>query len=134
MAGEHDLKQLLSGMSPLLDSETYVFVTVPNRDIPSGLTPRMTMQEGEGMTLVITEKAAKYAELAYVFPCRMITLDVHSALDAVGFLARVTNRLASLGIGVNPVAGYFHDHLFVPAGRADDAMRALLELAREARG
>lgn len=133
MAGEHDLKQLLSGMSPLLDSETYVFVTVPNRDIPSGLSPRMTMQEGEGTTLVITEKAAKYAELAYVFPCRMITLDVHSALDAVGFLARVTNRLASLGIGVNPVAGYFHDHLFVPAERAEDAMRALLELARETR-
>lgn len=134
MAGEHDRKQLLSGMSPILDSETYVFVTVLNREIPSGLTPRMTMQEGEGTTIVITEKAAKAAKLAYVFPCRMITLDVHSALDAVGFLATVTTRLASLGIGVNPVAGYFHDHLFVPAERADDAMRALLELAGEARG
>ena len=134
MTGEHDLKQLLSGMSPLLDSETYVFVTLPNHEIPSGLTPRMTMQEGEGTTIVITEKAANAAKLAYVFPCRMITLDVHSALDAVGFLARVTTRLANLGIGVNPVAGYFHDHLFVAAERADDAMRALLELAREARG
>ena len=64
----------------------------------------------------------------------MITLNVHSALDAVGFLARVTTRLASLGMGVNPVAGYFHDHLFVPVDRAEEAMTALHEMAREAAG
>ena len=69
------------------------------------------------------------AGLTGVFPCRMITLEIHSALDAVGFLAAVTTALAREGIGVNPVAAYHHDHLFVPHDRAEDAMRALQDLA-----
>ncbi|PVA10442.1 ribonuclease H family protein [Pelagivirga sediminicola] len=134
MAGEHDLKHLLSGMSPVLDPLTYVFVTLPGHSVPPGLDPRMTMQEGEGTTIIITRDAAQAAGLPYEFPCRMITLNVHSALDAVGFLAKVTTRLAGLGMGVNPVAGFYHDHLFIPAERAEDAMTALGEMVREARG
>ena len=134
MTGEHDLKRLLAGMSPILDAGTYVFVTLPDRDVPPGLAPRMIMQEREGTTIIVTKEAADDADLDHVFTCRMITLDVHSALDAVGFLAKVTTRLAGLGMGVNPVAGYYHDHLFVPVERADDAMTALREMASEARG
>ncbi len=133
MAGGHDLKHLLSGMAPVLDAQTYVFVTLPDRDVPPGLHPRMTVQEDEGTTIIITRDAANAAGLPYEFPCRMITLNVHSALDAVGFLAAVTTRLAGLGMGVNPVAGFYHDHLFVPQDRADDAMTALGEMVREAR-
>ncbi|MCQ0093886.1 ACT domain-containing protein [Roseovarius sp. M141] len=134
MAGGHDLKHLLSGMAPVLDDDIYVFVTLPERDVPPGLCPRMTMQEGEGTTVIITRDAAMAAGLRYEFPCRMITLNVHSALDAIGFLAKVTTRLAGLGMGVNPVAGFYHDHLFVPLDRARDAMTALGEMVREARG
>jgi len=47
----------------------------------------------------------------------MITLMVHSALDSVGLTAAVTRQLADEGISCNVVAGYFHDHLFVPADR-----------------
>ena len=50
---------------------------------------------------------------------------MHSALEAVGFLARITQRLAGLNMGVNPVSGFYHDHLFVPDDRADDAMAEL---------
>ncbi len=64
----------------------------------------------------------------------MITLNIHSSLDAVGFLAAITTRLAAAGMGVNPVSGYFHDHLFVPADRADEAMTVLEGLAAENRG
>ena len=134
MAGGHDLKHLLAGMSPVLDPATYAFVTLPDRNVPSGLKPRMTMQEGEGTTIIVPLDAARAAGLPHEFPCRMITLDVHSALDAVGFLAKITARLAGLGMGVNPVAGFYHDHLFVPLERADDAMTALGEMVREARG
>jgi hypothetical protein len=35
----------------------------------------------------------------------MITLTVHSSLNAVGFLAAVTARLAAAGIPVNAVFG-----------------------------
>ena len=62
----------------------------------------------------------------------MITLSVHSALDAVGFIARVSTALAKENMGVNPVAGFYHDHLFVPDGRQEDALRVLHRLTRKA--
>ena len=52
----------------------------------------------------------------------MITLSVHSSLDAVGFLAAITNKLAAAAISFNPVSAYYHDHLFIPANRAEQAM------------
>lgn len=64
----------------------------------------------------------------------MITCEVHSSLEAVGFLAVITARLRGLGMGVNPVSGFFHDHLFVPEGREGEAVGALRALAGEARG
>lgn len=64
----------------------------------------------------------------------MITCEVHSSLEAVGLLAVVTGRLRDLGMGVNPVSGFFHDHLFVPEGREGEAVEALRGLVGEARG
>lgn len=63
----------------------------------------------------------------------MITCDVHSSLSAVGFLATIAARLTEVGISVNPVSGFFHDHLFVPEGREGEAMEALRGLAAEAK-
>ncbi|MCZ4353009.1 ACT domain-containing protein [Roseovarius aestuarii] len=133
MSGEHDLNLLLAGMSPELDGETYVFATLPDRILPRGIQPLVVMQEAEGTTIIIPRDAAQKSGIAYQFPSRRITLNVHSALDAVGFLAVITTRLAAVGMGVNPVAGYFHDHLFIPADRADDAMQSLHSMIAEAR-
>ena len=55
----------------------------------------------------------------------MIKLEVHSSLNAVGFIAAIAGRLAQAGISVNPVSAYFHDYLFVPTNKADEAMRIL---------
>jgi hypothetical protein len=63
----------------------------------------------------------------------MITLAVHSSLEAVGFLACITDRLTREGIACNVVAAYHHDHLFVPLARADDALGVLRNLAAESR-
>lgn len=132
MPGETDLQKLLGSMAPELRQGVYVFVTLPpGTPRPDGLDPVMSFREREGETLILPEDQAKAAGLASTFRCRMITLDIHSALDAVGFLAVVTTRLAAAGMGVNPVSGYFHDHLFVPADRADDAMAILRALAAE---
>nr|WP_281404536.1 ACT domain-containing protein [Pyxidicoccus fallax] len=57
-------------------------------------------------------------------------MSVHSSLEAVGFIAAVSTRLAAHGIGVNPVAAYFHDHLFVPSARATEALALLESFAR----
>ena len=126
-----DLQRLLAEMTPQLDSETYVFVTIPCGAPTPAATPLMTFQEVEGLTLILREADA--VGLHSDFPCRRITLTVHSALDAVGFLAAVTACLTSAGISTNAVAAFHHDHLFVPAARAEDAMAALLGMADAAR-
>jgi hypothetical protein len=36
-------------------------------------------------------------------------------------------------MGVNPVAGFFHDHLFIPEGREEDALSLLREKALAAK-
>ena len=60
----------------------------------------------------------------------MITLNIHSSLEAVGFMARIASELAKHDMCVNPVSGFFHDHLFVPDGREDDAMTVLHEMSK----
>ena len=129
MTGELDLTTLLHGMQAVLAPDTYVFVTLPDRAVPPGLTPRLIFDEAEGTTLILPLAQAQAAGLDAEFPCRMITLNVHSALEAVGFIARIATELAAHGMGVNPVAGFYHDHLFVPQDRADDAMKLLAALA-----
>jgi len=131
MAGETDLARMLSNMRPSMDDTVYVFVTTTSPFDDAALQPRMRFQETEGTTLIVTQAAAEAHGLAHEFPCRMITLNVHSALEGVGFLAAVTARLAAAGMGVNPVAGFYHDHLFVPEARAEDALAALHALAAE---
>lgn len=131
--GETNLDKLLATMSPALDPETYVFCTVPSMP-PNMDKPRMIFQEAEGTTLIVTKEQAEKHDIKYEYPCRMITLNVHSSLEAVGFLARITNHLASnQKLSVNAVSAFYHDHLFIPNDRAEDAMRGLQEIIQEAR-
>ena len=60
----------------------------------------------------------------------MITLRIHSSLEAVGLTAAVATKLAKAGITANVVAAYFHDHIFVPVERADEAVKLLLEFSK----
>lgn len=133
MQGETDLVRLLAAMSPRLDDTVYVFATLPpGSPEPAGLAPLMRFAEAEGTTLVLPREEAERAGLAFTFPCRRIVLEIHSSLEAVGFLAAILPRLAAAGIGVNPVSAFHHDHLFVPEARAADAMAILETLARGA--
>ena len=132
MSGETDLRKLLASMTPQLLTGTYVFAMLkPGASLPDGLEPVMQFREREGLTLIVAEDEAQAAGLAGTFRCRMITLDIHSSLEAVGFLAAITTRLAAAGMGVNPVSAFYHDHLFVPAERAEEALAILRELAAE---
>jgi uncharacterized protein len=135
MPGETNLQKLLGSMSPELLPGVVVFATLPpGTQQPADVHPVMIFREREGETLILLEEEARAGKLPFVFRSRMITLNIHSSLDAVGFLAAITARLAAAGMGVNPVSGYFHDHLFVPADRAGDAMAILEALAGENRG
>jgi uncharacterized protein len=130
MSGERDLATLLRSMQPVLRPEVYVFVTLPpGEPAPAKLSPVMTFREDEGVTLIVSRHEAKAAGLAGAFSCRMITLNVHSSLQAVGFLATVAARLAAAGISANAASAFYHDHLFVPVERAEEAVMILKQLA-----
>jgi len=128
--GEMNLDKLIASMQPQMHEPVYVFATVPEDFNWQPANPVMVFQESEGLTLILKQELSDSQGIEYEFPCRKITLNIHSSLDAVGFLARITVRLAELGMGVNPVSGFYHDHLFVPVDRADEALQALVAMTR----
>ncbi|MDO6728244.1 ACT domain-containing protein [Cognatishimia sp. 1_MG-2023] len=129
MAGEKNLDILLSSMTGALVDGVYVFATLKDQSLPSDIRPRMMFEEAEGTTYILLKEDADAAGISYEFPSRMITLEIHSSLDAVGFMARIATDLAKENMGVNPVSAFFHDHIFIPDGREDDALRVLKEIA-----
>ncbi|MEU9361831.1 ACT domain-containing protein [Streptomyces sp. NPDC048301] len=131
MTGERDLRTLLHGLRPELRSGRYVFTTLPGGEVPAGVTPVVTVAEREGLTLVVPESQARESGLDHHFVAAWITLRVHSALDAVGLTAAVSLALTDAGISCNVVAGFHHDHLFVPYERATQAVQVLEALAEE---
>jgi N-acetylglutamate synthase-like GNAT family acetyltransferase len=132
-AGELSLGALLRNMRPELREGTFVFCTVESDEgIPAAVKPLLTFHEQEGITLVIGLEEAQQLGLRYQFVSRLITLTVHSSLEAVGFLAAITARLAEAGISVNAVSAFHHDHLFVPEHRADEALALLKSMSSAA--
>ncbi|MBD2233047.1 ACT domain-containing protein [Phormidium tenue] len=130
MPGETNLTRLLSSMQPTLREGEYVFCTLPSLN-GQDLDPLGFFREEEGMTLILPRHQAEAAGLPYSAVFAMITLSVHSSLEAVGFLAAIATRLASHGISVNPVSAFYHDHLFVPVAQAETAIALLHELVAE---
>ena len=120
-------------MKPEMHDGVFVFCSIAaDVEIPATLRPVHLFREREGTTLVMRREEAESAGLPYQFASRLITLTVHSSLEAVGFLAAITGRLAQAGISVNAVSAYYHDHLFVPEHRADEALQVLQEMSKPA--
>ena len=133
MTAVRDLHDLCRQMTPSIVDGVFVYCTFSDFRLPSGLEPICTFRESEGLTAVLAKSQAEAAGVPYTFPCRLITLTVHSSLDAVGFLACITDRLAHAGIPCNAVAAFHHDHLFVPETRAAETLEILHDLAAETR-
>lgn len=132
MPGERDLNTLRRSMRPTLRPGRFVFCCFHDFTVPEGVRPIALFEEAEGLTAIVTEQEALAGGLAWEFPARLITLAVHSDLQAVGFLAGVLAALAAARVPCNVVSGYFHDHLFVPADRVDVALQALEDHAADA--
>ncbi len=128
MTGQTDLQGLLSTLRPDLRPGNVVYCTAA-RALEPGIRPLATITESEGTTYVLQQDDADRLQIPYEFVGAWITLRVHSALEAVGLTAAVSTALASAGIACNVLAGYFHDHLIVPADRAADALEVLTGLA-----
>ena len=130
MPGETDLNTLLRTLAPSLQPSLYVFCTLPGARYGelSHARPVACMEEPEGLTLVLAKEAADQEGLSYQGTFRCIRLEVHSSLHAVGLTAAVAKALADQDISTNLIAGYHHDHLFVPSAQADQALEILCGL------
>ena len=118
----------LSHLNPKLHEGTYVFTSVPIDTDINSLTVVASMHEAEGLTVVLPEQQAIQQGFPIQFRCSWITLGMESALESVGLTAAFARALADKSIPCNVVAGTYHDHLFVPLDRADDALQCLREL------
>ncbi|CBY33062.1 unnamed protein product [Oikopleura dioica] len=82
----------------------------------------MIFKEQEATTVILPLDVAKAHGLEYTFPSKLITLNIHSSLEAVGFITEISRKLTDLNIPCNVVAGYYHDHLFIPEAMLEKAI------------
>ncbi len=127
MSGETDLDVLLRSLSPAILPGEYVYLSFEHAHYGdhTELEPIASFLEQEGLTLVV-EKSKAIAnghDFEGVMAC--ITLGVHSSLLAVGLTAAITSRMTQAGISANVIAGFYHDHFFVPADKGTQAVSAL---------
>ena len=134
MSGIKDLDILLSNIEPVLDERNFVFCSFPTIDwkIMYELNPIGIFHEKEGVTFILEQQDAVNKKIHYQSVYRLITLNVHSSLDAVGLTAAFSAKLAEKNISTNVVTAYYHDHIFVPEEKAELALNAILELQKGA--
>ena len=89
MPGEHNLETLLRTMRPAIARGR---IRLLHRGRGSAGDPLCAFREAEGWTLVLRRAEAERLGLPFTYPCRQITLTVHSSLEAVGLLAAVSRR------------------------------------------
>ena len=128
MAGEKDLARLIGGMAPVLFGEPWGFALAPDDFVP-GPDDFALIREAEGLTLIAPVVRLEAMGLDPGVPMARISLGVHSALEAVGLTAAVAGALAEAGVSANVLAGFFHDHIFVPWEDRAAAMVVLEGLA-----
>ncbi len=120
--GETDLQRLLTGLAPELAARPRAIRSqAADASVPAGTI--MLFREEEGVTTVVEVDESTDEPL-----WAQITLRIHSSLEAVGMMAAIATALAARDIPCNAVSAYYHDHLFVPWPRRDDAIAALQAL------
>jgi hypothetical protein len=129
VTGEIDLEQMLADLRVDIRADTYCMVSLsaPNEELRTSAAAMIV--EDEAVTLVVTTAQADANGLPYDFPAAWLTLEVHSSLHAVGLTAAVARMLSDEGIPCNVLAGFYHDHLLVPAGEGQ-RVKEILESQR----
>jgi uncharacterized protein len=110
---ERDLQRLLAALDPKLSGERYSFDATESESLGEAFA---LIREEEGITVIRPKLDGEWA---------LISIGIHSSLDAVGLTAALATALADAGISANMIAGLRHDHLFVPWGRREEALRVL---------
>ncbi len=124
MTGSTDLAAMLATLEATARPDDYVFAVVAH-DHPVVALAAATIEESEGLTVVLRRADADLHGVDYDFVASWLTLTVHSSLDAVGLTAAFSRALGDAGISCNVLAGFHHDHLLVPVESRDCALEAL---------
>ena len=93
----------------------------------SGIHGRVVNIKEETVTLVIKKETAQLNKLSYEGVFRCISLELISSLSSVGLTAKISKLLSDNGISANICAGYYHDHIFVPQDRSEEALKLLCD-------
>lgn len=119
----------LKNLNPVLLEDEYVFCTFLSSIYGdhSKLNPIASFNEKEGLTLVVKKEIAKFNNLEFKDTFKCISLNLISSLTSVGLTALISKALADNEISANIYAGYYHDHIFVPLEKANDAFKLLCE-------
>lgn len=129
MTGFRDLRFLLENIEPRHIPGEFVFCSIDTNTLRALRdTPLLIFRETEGITVVILKDVALENGLTFDTTWGLLTLSVHSDLEAIGFLAAVSKVLADSGISVNVVSAYYHDHLFVPYSKIYEVLHILEEI------
>lgn len=132
MSGIVGLNELFKSLAPQMQDGDFAFCTVPGSiGDYAVLDPFAIVKEKEGLTLILPVCVAERENFRVEGTFRNITLMVHSSLEAVGLTAAVSSKLAANGIPANVVAGYYHDHVFVPSDKAEEAVGLLQRLSSD---
>jgi uncharacterized protein len=125
---EKNLQVLLSSIKPRLRDEQFVFCSVLELEFKKlTINPICIFHEDEGISLIVAKSDADSASLKYDGTWSLITCEVNSDLNAVGFIAAMSKMISDAGISVNTVSAFHHDHLFVPTDRVEEVMLLLQE-------
>ena len=96
----------------------------------SSIVPLAMFREAEGVTVIYPIDVIEILRFPVAWVGTLITLNVNSSLDAVGFLARIANQLAAENISVNAFSPVSHDHLFVKPEDADRTIEILYKMTQ----
>jgi hypothetical protein len=127
---------MIADMRPGLCPGRWVFCTTTDlRIVSAAMQDAMALvREAEGITLILPLDRAAALGFDIGLAMARITLSVFSDLEGVGLTAAVAQALTNVGVSCNVVAGFHHDHLFVPEKDAERAMAALIATQRLAAG
>lgn len=121
-------------MKPVLNNEIWHYCSVQASQLSASLLAASfaMVRETESVTLILPADSAKTLGQDNSTEFQRIELQVYSSLEAVGLTAAISQCLKEQNISANVIAGYHHDHVFVPATDASKAIAALQSLVNQA--
>ncbi|NPD47358.1 ACT domain-containing protein [Lentimicrobium sp. S6] len=130
MDPELDINYVLKNLSPQLKKGVFVFCSIDHVKNIKEENIMASIVETEGRTIVLKKEIADSLKLPYSVTMNWITLNVNSSLELVGLSAIISKKFTDHHISCNLMAGYYHDHIFVPEEDSNMAIKLLHELSQ----